>query len=72
MLSKEEREAEVIFILSKIGLIDRYEFIYMANHLQYRSYMASRYLYWLCMRCATNEPPQYLGEIDFSKLKCHF
>ena len=33
MINKFEREAEVIFILSKIGFIDEHEFIYMANHL---------------------------------------
>ena len=61
MLSKEEREAEVIFILSKIGFIDRHEFIYMTTHLQYRSQISGQYLYWLCNRCTTNEPPQLLG-----------
>ena len=72
MLSKEEREAEVIFILAKHDFINKTDFVYMANHLQHRSYIASRYLYWLCMKCANNDPPHFLGEIYFSKLKSHF
>ena len=60
MISKIEREAEVIFILSKLCLIDTHAFVRMANHLQYMLYMASRYLYFLCMRCTTNEPPHFL------------
>ena len=39
MLSREEREADMIFRLSKISFTDQHEFTFMATVLQCRSYI---------------------------------
>ena len=43
-ITKEEREAEVIFILTNSNMIDKELFIYMAKHLENRLHTSSVYL----------------------------
>ena len=43
-ISKAEREAETIYKLARLGLIDKESFVYMAMHLQKRSRIAGDYL----------------------------
>ena len=42
--SKTEKEAETIYKLAKLNIIDRELFVYMTFSLQKRSEVASRYL----------------------------
>ena len=49
-ISKAEREAETIYKLARLGLIDEELFVYMAMHLQKRSRIAGDYLQFLILR----------------------
>ena len=49
-ISKAEREAETIYKLARLGLIDKEWFVYMAMHLQKRSKIAGGYLQFLILR----------------------
>ena len=48
-LSKTEKEAETIYKLAKLDIIDRELFVYMAISLQKRSELAARYLVFLIL-----------------------
>ena len=50
LISKEEYEAETIYKLARLGLIDKDLFGYMARHLQKRSATAAYYLVFLAIR----------------------
>ena len=54
LLSKEEREAETIFMLTIHHLIDKELFLYMVNHLGQRNQLATCYLHWLIARYTTH------------------
>ena len=49
-ISKTEREAETIYKLARLGLIDKELFVYMAMHLHRRSEIAGYYLQFLILR----------------------
>ena len=51
-ISKTEREAETIYKLASLGLIDKELFVYMAMHLQKRSELSGCYLQFLILRRA--------------------
>ena len=59
-LSTEEREAETIYKLARLGLIDKALFVYMAMHLQKRSSIAGDYLQFLILRRA-----KLIGGLNF-------
>lgn len=48
-LSKTEKEAETIYKLAKLDIIDRELFVYMAISLQKRSEVTARYLVFLSL-----------------------
>ena len=51
-ITKAEREAETIYKLACLGLIDKELFVYMAMHLHNRSEIAGYYLQFLILRRA--------------------
>ena len=51
-ISKTEREAETIYKLARLGLIDKELFVYMAMHLHKRSATSGQYLMFLMLRRA--------------------
>ena len=51
-IHKTEREADTIYKLARLGLIDKELFVYMAMHLQKRSEIAGHYLRFLILRRA--------------------
>ena len=51
-ISKTELEAETIYKLACLGLIDKELFVYMAMHLQKRSEISGYYLQFLILRRA--------------------
>ena len=59
-ISKTEREAEHIYKLVRLGLIDKELFVYMAMHLQTRSEIAGHYLRFLILRRA-----KLIGGLNF-------
>ena len=59
-ISKTEREAETIYKLARLGLIDKELFVYMAMHLQKRSSIAGDYLKFLILRRA-----KLIGGLNF-------
>ena len=59
-LTNEELEAETIYKLVRLGLIDKEPFVYMAMHLQKRSKIAGDYLQFLMLRRA-----KLIGGLNF-------
>ena len=59
-LSTEEREAETVYKLASLWLIDKELFVYMAMHLQKRSKIAADYLQFLILRQA-----KLIGGLNF-------
>jgi len=49
-ISKAEREAETIYKLARLGLIDKELFVYMAMSLNSKSEIAGYYLQFLILR----------------------
>ena len=60
IISETEREAETIYKLVSLGLIDKDLFVYMAMHLQKRSNIAGCYLEFLILRRA-----KLIGGLNF-------
>ena len=60
IISETEREAETIYKLVSLGLIDKDLFVYMAMHLQKRSKIAGDYLQFLMLRRA-----KLIGGLNF-------
>ena len=60
MLTNEELEAETIYKLARLGLIDKGLFIYMAKSLHHRSNTAGYYLKFLIMNKA-----KLIGGLNF-------
>ena len=56
-LSEEEFEAETIYKLVRLDLIDKALFIYMAKSLHNRSNIAGDYLEFLIMNCLLYTSP---------------
>ena len=59
-ISKTEREAETIYKLARLGLIDKELFVYMAMRLNSRSKIAGSYLQFLILRRA-----KLIGGLNF-------